>query len=153
MKDRKTESFIYEAFGFPVKLLNVPMRKVVGEWVIDVDFNKLQLAILRCLLYKSAPLHGPELKFIRKFLSMSTTDFGKIFGVSHVAVVKWEGGKTHAPATTDVYIRLYVLNYLRAKDKEFRNLYNTISLQSLSHTKGKKIAPISIDVDEDLKSA
>ncbi len=153
MKDRKKETFVYEGFGFPVKLIHVPMRKVIGEWVIDVDFHKLELAVLRCLLYKPTLLNGPELKFIRKFLDMTTTSFGKIFGVSHVAVVKWENSRTQAPASADVYIRLYVLNYLRAKDKEFRNLYNTISPHSLSMGKGGKGSPISIDIDEDLKSA
>ncbi len=153
MKDRKKETFIYEGFGFPVKLIHVPMRKVIGEWVIDVDFNKLELAVLRSLLYKSTLLNGPELKFIRKFLDMSTTSFGKIFGISHVAVVKWENSKTKAPASADVYIRLYVLNYLHAKDKEFRNLYNTISPQSLSLAKEGRVLPISIDIEEDLKSA
>jgi DNA-binding transcriptional regulator YiaG len=153
MKNKKTETFIYEAFGFPIKLINVPMKKMIGEWVMDIDFNRLQLAILRCLLYKPVPLSGPELRFLRKFLNMSTTDFGKIFGVTHVAVVKWENGKTHAPTSTDIYIRLYVLNHQQVKDKEFRNLYNTISPETLSKHKGEKIRPISIDIEEDLKIA
>jgi DNA-binding transcriptional regulator YiaG len=153
MKDRKTDKFIYKGLGLPIKLVNVPMKRVLGEWAIDIDFNKLQSVVLHCLLYKPAPLNGDELRFIRKFLEMSMTAFGKIFGVSHVAVVKWEGGKTRIPLSTDVYIRLYVLNYLHAKDKEFRSLYNMISPESLAKKKGEKIRPISIDATEDLKSA
>jgi hypothetical protein len=30
-KDRKEETFIYEGLGFPVKLINVPIKKVLGE--------------------------------------------------------------------------------------------------------------------------
>jgi hypothetical protein len=79
MKDRKRETFIFRGLGFPIKLINVPMRKMVGEWVIDVDFEKLQLTALLALLEKQAPLSGAELKFIRKYLNMATTEFGKIF--------------------------------------------------------------------------
>lgn len=153
MKDRKTDTFVYKGLGLPIKLINVPMKKVLGEWAIDIDFNKLQLVVLHCLLYKRAPLTGPELRYIRKFLEMSMVDFGKIFGVTHVAVVKWESGKTRIPLSTDVYVRLYALNYLRVKDKEFRVLYNTISPASLSKKKGEKMRLISIDAVEDLKCA
>lgn len=153
MKDRKTETFVYEGLGIPVKLINVPMRKMVGEWVIDIDLEDLQRAVLYRLLYKAAPLNGDELRFIRKFLQMTTTEFGKIFGVSHVAIVKWESGKTHAQLPMDVYIRLYVLDCLKAKDKEFRSLYHEISPQRLSRSKGEKERPISVDTFEELKSA
>ena len=80
MKDRKTDTFVYKGLGIPVKLVNVPMKKVFGEWYMDINFNKLQLAVLHCLLYKPAPLSGDELRYIRKFLELSMTDFGKIFG-------------------------------------------------------------------------
>ncbi len=98
----KRATFIFRGLGFPIKLINVPMRKMVGEWTLDVNFNKFQLAVLDCLLHKPAPLTGDELRFIRKFLKMSTTDFGKIFGVTHVTVVKWESGQTRANLSTDV---------------------------------------------------
>ncbi len=153
MKDRKTETFIYKGLGFPIRLINVPMKKIIGEWVIDVNFSKLQLAALYGLLYKPAPLNGDELKFVRKFLHMSTTEFGKICGVSHVAVLKWESGKTKANLSTDSCIRLYIIDHLKVKDKEFRNLYNTIRPEKLSKSKSAKTHPISIDIDEDLKSA
>ena len=153
MKNRKTKTFIYKAFGFPIKLINVPMRKVIGEWVIDVDFNELQKAILRSLINKPTPLHGAELRFIRKYLHMTTTAFGKIFDVTHAAISKWESEKSRAPASADIYIRFYILDHLRVKDKEFHNLFNTISPGSLAKYKGKAFLPISINLDEDLKSA
>ena len=34
MKKRKKKTFIYEGLGFPIKLINVPMKKVFGEWCI-----------------------------------------------------------------------------------------------------------------------
>lgn len=153
MKDRKTDTFVYKGLGIPVKLVNVPMKKVLGEWFMDINFNKLQLAVLHCLLYKPAPLNGDELRYIRKFLELSLSDFGKIFGVTHVTVLKWENGKNRIPPPADIYIRLYVLNNLHVKDKEFRSLYNTINPKSLSKHKAEKNRPISIDASEDLKIA
>lgn len=153
MKDRKIKTFIYEAFGFPVLLINVPMRRIVGEWVIDVDFHALEKAILRSVINKPVPLSGAEIKFIRKYLYLSTTDFGKIFDVSHAAISKWESEKARPPAAADVYIRLYLLDHLSAKDKEFRSLYNKISPASLAKNSGEEIAPISVNIDEDLKTA
>lgn len=153
MKNKKTKTFIYKGLGIPVKLINAPMKKILGKWAIDIDFNKLQLAVLHALLYKPTPLSGDELRYIRKFLEMSTTEFGKIFGVSHVAVLKWEGGQTHPPLSTDIYIRLYALNFQHAKDKEFRSLYNTINVESFLKHKREKTRPLSIDVHEDLERA
>jgi DNA-binding transcriptional regulator YiaG len=153
MKDKKRETFIYKAFGFPIKLINVPMRKIIGEWVIDVDFIALEKAILRLLVNKPAPLNGAELRFIRKYLNMTTTEFGKIFDVTHAAISKWESEKACPPASADVYIRFYVLDNLHVKDKEFRNLYTTISPRSLAKNRGEKVPLLSINIDEDLKTA
>ena len=153
MKNIKKKTFIYEAFGFPIKLINVPMKKVIGEWVIDVDFEALEKAILRLLIHKSAPFSGAELRFIRKFLKMTTTEFGKLFDVSHVAVLKWEGGKTRPPISTDIYIRLHVLDQLHVKDKEFRAVFEEAKAQKLTQRKKKKALPLSINIDEDLESA
>lgn len=153
MKKTKKETFIYRAFGFPIKLINAPMKKVVGEWVIDIDFEALEKAIVRILIHKKTPLIGPELRFIRKFLEMTTTEFGKLFGVSHVAVVKWESEKNHISIPGDIYIRLYLLDYLKVKDKEFRSLYLEINSQILSQKKTSKINPLTINVDEDLATA
>lgn len=153
MKDRKRETFIFRGLGFPIKLVNVPMKKIIGEWVLDIDFEKLQLAVLRCILEKPAPLNGDELKFIRGYLEMTTTEFGRIFGVTHVAVVKWEKG-TRANLSTDVCIRLYMYDHLiKTKDKDFRNFYHKIKLERLAKNAKEKVDPIVIDTFEERKSA
>ena len=152
MKDRKKETFIFRGLGFPIKLINAPMRKMVGEWVLDVDFDQLQLAALTCLLEKSALLTGAELKFIRKYLNMSTTEFGKIFGVTHVAVLKWEKG-TRANPATDVCIRLYMYDHLsKTKDKDFRNFYRETTHEIFSKGRKEKNELISIGEFEQLSA-
>lgn len=83
MTKHKTKTRMFYALGFPIKLINVPMKKMLGEWVMDINYNALQLVVLKALVSKRAPLTKEELKFIRKFFEMTTTDFGKVLGVTH----------------------------------------------------------------------
>lgn len=55
--------------------------------------------------------------------------------------------------TSDIYLRLYLLNYQNAKNKEFRTMYSTISHGRLAKHKGAKGPPISINIDDDLEIA
>lgn len=131
--NHKTETFVYEGLGFPVKLVNVPMRKVFGEWAIDVNLGKFQRDILHLLVYKIQPITGAELRFIRKYFEMTTTAFGKAFGVTHAAVLKWESGQGRIPPTTELCVRLFVLDKLRAKNEEFGRLYHRVTIEALAH--------------------
>lgn len=154
MKNKKKKTFIFKDLGFPIKLINAPMKKEFGEWYIDIDMNKLMRVVLEALAHKPSALTGDEISFIRSYLRMTTIDFGKIFGVSHVAVLKWESGENKISPALDVYIRLYILDYLRAKDKEFRSLYQQLNLGELSKVGKGKIHPIAVDAaSEDLKTA
>jgi DNA-binding transcriptional regulator YiaG len=153
MTQTKKKTLTYEAFGFPIKLINVPMKKVVGEWVIDVNFDALEKTIARLLLRKAAPLTGAELRFIRKYLGFTTTELGELLGITHVAVVKWESGKTRPTILADIYVRLYVIDHLQVKDKEFRSLFEETSPSLLKEAKKKRPSPLVIDIDEELLSA
>lgn len=154
MKNKKKETFIYEGLGFPIKLINVPMKKVFGNWCIDINMNKLMLVVLEALIHKPITLTSDELRFIRSYLNMTTTEFGKAFGVSHVAVLKWENGKNRISPALELCIRSHVLDCLKPKGKEFRALYKELSLEQLSKDQKRKIHPITVDATtEDLKIA
>ena len=154
MKNKKKETFVFEGLGFPIKLIDVPMKKMLGEWCIDINMNKLMLVALEALIHKPCALTGDELGFIRSYLEMTTTEFGKIFGVSHVAVLKWESGKNRVSPALELCIRLYIADFLQAKDKEFRAIYRELNLEELSKNKEKKVHPLVIDATiEDLKIA
>ena len=84
---RKQETFVYEGLGFPVKLIDCPMKKMIGEWVLDINMVALQRLVFRELIHKSYPLTGKEMRFMRKFLEMSTTEFAKKIGISHATIV------------------------------------------------------------------
>lgn len=148
MKNKKIVNFVYDGLGFPIFLINAPRKFVFGEWVLDINFNKLQLVALKSLAHKPTPLNEKELTFIRKYFEMNKSEFGKLLGVSHVAVVKWENGGSINP-TTDAFIKLYISNNINMKDKEFRETYNEI-LENLAKGKKVKIERLEINVKENL---
>ena len=146
MKDKKLETFTYEGLGFPIELINVPMKKIFGEWILDINLSKLQTEVLNMLVHQPTALQAGELRFIRKYFEMTTTAFGEVFGVSHVAVLKWESGQLPSPAM-DMYIRMYVMDRLKAKNEEFGKLYHQVSLASLAKSRKKRgsFKPFVID--------
>lgn len=145
MANQKIETFIYEDLGFPIQLIDVPMQKILGEWVLDIDLNKLQMKVLKLLIQKSTPLEAKELRFIRKYLEMTTTAFAEIFGVTHAAVIKWEGGQLPAPPM-DVCIRMYVMERLHAKNEEFGKLFHKVNIANLAKAKKKRIRPQPLEL-------
>lgn len=71
-----------------------------------------------------------------------------------LAVLKWESEQNRISPALELRVRLYVLNHLRAKDKEFRALYNDINLHQLSKGQKGKIYHIAVDATtEELKIA
>lgn len=147
MKDRKTETLIYEGLGFPIRLINVPMRKAFGEWVFDINFNQLQIAVLLMLAKKQSPLTGKEIRFIRHYLRMSTHAFAKLLGVTHVAVLKWESEERKMAAGTEIYIRLHVLDHLKVTDKEFRKIYLAFKPEVISKKRVEE-TPLEVEAEK-----
>lgn len=159
MKNKIEKSYIYEGLGFPVHLTNVPMINVRDEFIIDIDFNKLQKAVLLHLCHKKTPLTGNEVKFIRKYFSLNTTAFGHLFGYSHSAILKWENqGDVIAriAPTAEVYLRLYILEFLQKDALDFKELYNEIRIPELAKylkpAPGYTYIPISINAKKELIS-
>lgn len=143
MKQKKN-TIIWEGLGFPIRLINVPMRKVYGEWILDINLENFQKAVLNILARKSTPLAGNEIRFIIDYLKMSTREFAQLFGVTHTAVLKWQNEKSRMNPSTEVCLRLYILNYLQVADKEFKRLYLKISPQNLANADSDE-TPLEID--------
>jgi transcriptional regulator with XRE-family HTH domain len=144
METKIQKEFIDTGFGFPIRLVNVPMIKVRGAWTPSINYNELALKVLRALAYKESRLTGNEIKFIRTHFEMTLQEFAKRFCVTHVGVIKWEKIKNASTAmswSTEKDIRLFVLTRLAAKAQEFANLYD--DLQELPSGKPE---PIHLDV-------
>lgn len=160
MKKRILKKFIFEMFGFPVILTNVPLKMVRGEYIPDIKYNKLEKAVLLHLCHKKTPLTGNEIRCIRQHFSLTTNDFGYIFGYSHSAVLKWEkqGDRIARIApTTEFYLRVYLLDYIQKDKSDFKSLYNEIHIPDLAEylKKPKKLeySPLSIDIYKESLSA
>ncbi len=136
--------------AFRVQLIDCPMKRVLGEWVIDINLNALQLFVFKGLIHKPSPLTGKEMRFMRKLMDLTTEEFGKRLGVTHAAVVKWEKEQAKMSLVQDVYIRMLFMGML--KDKEINSIFKEINPETLAEAKESK-KPLSVNTAELLKTA
>lgn len=160
MKQKIEKKMIFYGLGFPIILTNVPMVEIRGDLTPDINYNKLQKTVLLHLCHKKTPLTGNEIKFIRKYFSLTTKAFGHLFGYTHAAILKWEAhGDSIARMipTTEVYLRLYILEYIVQGSSDFKELYKEISIPELADylkkAKNYKYNPLSIDACRELSAA
>lgn len=139
---KKTRTIIYEDFGFPITLVDVPIKMVLGQEILDIDMYKLQINVLKQLIFKATPLTGSQLRFIRKFLRLSTTDFARKLGVTHPTILSWEKEEAHINPTADMCVRIEVLKLIQ--DEDFRKFITQISAEILAMHKKEKEEPIEI---------
>lgn len=141
MKAKKIQKeFIDTGFGFPVKLLNVPMAKVRGVWTPYISYNRLAEAVLTALCNKPARLTGNEVQFIRLHFGMTLQEFAKRFAVSHVAVMKWEKSGRRPTVMSwalEKDLRLFVFLENEAKPDALAKLY--ISLDEVREDKKRMV--------------
>lgn len=98
-------------FGFPVLIRDVPVVSFHGEEVALIDYEKLESLLLRAVPERQSPLLGAEIRFIRQHYGLTLEQFGRLFGVTHAAVKKWEdhGEKpARMSRTTEMAVRLWV---------------------------------------------
>lgn len=147
MSDEKIQkNYTDNGFGFPVQIIDAPLRKVHGKWALDLNFEKYERAVLAALAHKPSRLTGNEIKFIRHFFEMSLKSFGERFGnVAHSAVIKWEkheDGLTSMNWACEKDIRLFVIN---AVDPSYlRKLYTDLEKVALSKPKKIKLEAYEI---------
>lgn len=151
MTKRKIEkSYLYNGFGFPILLENIPMVDVRGIWTPEVNYNILQKVVLLALCYQSSSLTGNQVRFIRKYFDMTLEKFAKKFGLTHAAVLKWEKKGDNPAKILEGYekeIRLFVMDQILADAKEFRLAFRKIFEQSYTLSKNE---PIHVDVPLEL---
>lgn len=146
MEIKIQKRFIDTGFGFPIRLINVPMVKVRGVWTPKINYNALALVVLRALAHKESRLTGAEIKFIRTHFELTLQTFAKRFCVTHVAALKWEKAQNQLTAmnwTTEKDIRLFILSRLAANADELAQLYNELVLLP-----DRKPEPIHLDAQK-----
>lgn len=145
ISERKVETFVYEDLGFPITLIDAPMKKIFGKWFIDINLADLQINALNALIHKPNSLSGAEIRFIRKYFEMTQESFGKIFNTTQKEVLNWENDVYIMNPTLETFLRLYVFDRLHKKDKEFRKFYHEILKSPVKPRRRTRTIPIKIE--------
>lgn len=148
MKKNIVPQVEYDGLGFPVMLLNFPCIEVRGIQVPNIDYNELQRNVLLILCRQQQPFTGNEVRFIRQYLQMTYMQFAQRFGVTHASVIHWEkSGNEYAriQPTTELCIRLCVLDLLHAKNKLFRETFRNFNYSKSLGRKKRSAHHITLD--------
>ena len=132
MKTRILKTFIDTAYGFPVKLSNVKLMAVGDDWAPIINYRDLDARVLGVLSHLHRPLTGAEVRFVRQHHRLTQADFAAHFGVSHVAVHKWEkrGAQPTGMAwSTEKDLRLFIASGLNKDPRSIGLLYAQLSEQ------------------------
>lgn len=135
LERKRQETFVYEGFGFPVVLVNVPMVRVRDAWTPDVNLNKLSDRLLEALARKPARLTGNEVRFIRHSLSMTLEQLARRLCVTHPAVIKWERAENRPTVMAWAIEKDLRLEILRTRSgfepREFLEAYTKLEEQAI----------------------
>lgn len=150
MEKKIQDRFIDYGCGFPIVLRHVPMVKIEGKWVPDINYNKFEKIVSLMLCHKQAKLTGNEVRFIRLYLGMTLDSFAKRFGVKHPTVIKWENFKdrhTNMSMGTEKDIRLCLISHLAGK-RRVSELYSELVTLCLSPTEHQKNVELDLDLEK-----
>jgi DNA-binding transcriptional regulator YiaG len=134
---RKTMKF--NGFGFPVILLNVPVKVEYGEEIPDINFKRMQEQLFHVLLLKPSRLSGAEVKFLRHHLELTQDQFAKILKVERSLISKWEGKDlkvTGMSSHIEIFLRLKLA---KLKDQNIDRDFAVIEPATATKTVGKPV--------------
>lgn len=87
--------YVYDRHGVAVTLVGIRVLQCssCGEEDIEIPrIAELDRVIARHLIERTGHLAGTEIRFLRKFLGLSGTDFAELIGVAPETVSRWENG-------------------------------------------------------------
>jgi len=106
------ENFRYDAVGLPrVTLASVEVSRCLrcGEYEVAIpQIGDLHRAIAGVVIAKRERLTPAEIRFLRKFLGWSGSDFAAHIGSAPETVSRWENGSAPMGVTADRLLRLMV---------------------------------------------
>lgn len=120
----------YKGCGFPVVILNAPMRNLMGDWVLDIDPRLIDRQVALELAKSHAKLTGNQVAFLRKWSGQTMRAMGSSLSTSHVAVHKWEqfGNRTtNMDENTERFLRMRTMLQAGLSPKEVINLVMDLS--------------------------
>lgn len=101
--------------GLPnVILCNIELRRCPDcgeEEVVIPKIEQLNRSLAEFLIRKPNRLTGDEIRFLRKCLGWSGTDFSRRAGVERETVSRWEHGREPIGSVADRFLRLAVAHW------------------------------------------
>jgi len=113
-----TGSYRLDQMGLPVVLKNVELVKCDECGTVEPiipNLDGLMHSIAWTVISHECRLAGDEIRFLRKYLGLSTTEFTELMHITKDCLSRWENGED-VGAQSDRLIRLVVLS----KSKELR---------------------------------
>lgn len=154
MTNKIFKKYIYQGFGFPVVLSNIPAKKIRGEWVPFINFVELANHVLSVLCFIKEPLTGNQVFFIRNQIRLTGQQLAELLGVTQAAVSKWEKKKNEVakiePAI-ELCLRFIALEYLEeGSSDQLRKLFLKKHLLGLIKEKLKdsEFIPSLLELDD-----
>lgn len=137
----------YEAGGLPqVVLMGVEVRRCPecgAEEMAIPRIEELHRVITQAFIRKPTRLAGSEIRFLRKYLGWSGTDFASRMGTARETVSRWERGALPIGTQADRLLRLLVATSVPVKD---------YSAEDLTHIKERRTptpARLSLTADRE----
>jgi len=125
MSKKIVKNYIYEGLGFPIELHNVEVVEFNGEFHPKIDVRKVADSAIKSLVLQKSRLTGSQIKFIRKYFSMSLREFSNIVNESHMAIKKWEDFNdeaTNMDRNIEIMLRLHIYDHVVIKAKNDKNM-------------------------------
>ena len=126
METKIEQNYRYSGLGIEIILKEVELCKIGKDWLPNVDVEELAHKFFPLLPFKTSRYTGDEIAFIRTYLKMSKSKFGKALRVSHTAVNKWEkAGKEVCPMEfgLELFLRLLIAEKLEMKMGKYKEIY------------------------------
>ena len=112
--ETRQENYRYHASGLPgVVLHGVQVSRCPAcgaEEVTIPRIEELHRVIAQALIQKPARLVASEVRYLRKYLGWSGTDFARYMGTARETVSRWESGAGQMGGAADRLLRVLVAN-------------------------------------------
>jgi DNA-binding transcriptional regulator YiaG len=123
----RAEQYQYRESGLEnvfVRGVGIYKCKCGKEYVQLPGAQEVHDKVASALLSKSSLLTGPEAKFLRKWLRLTSEEMANVLGYTRVSVSRWEN---HIPlAANDRALRLYA-SAVRNIPIDFENLFSSMN--------------------------
>ena len=141
------ENYQYTASGLPhVTLQQVEVSRCpnCGETEVAIPhIEALHRAIANALVRKPTRLAPAEIRFLRKSLGWSGSDFAKRIGATPATVSRWEHGKTPMGPMAERLLRLLVVTEVPVQK------YSTDLLGELDTASQTRAMPLGAQMQDD----